>query len=231
MNKIIFAMVALFTVGCASLPPQTEAIHEALVIDAALREATDQCAVVGSGERRLAERERVEWWKRNGSYVLAADYGILQLNWEDAPEKSEPQRAVLAMQLLENIQIESALLLDDWFGDYEESNECEKLFKQVNKGKFDLDDNKKRKKILDTLVGKRQDMSNDAELARSINSRYRKYGRSLFVVEKALKVAGCSTPNIALLRNSWPIEVYDAVCSQKDYLLVKCEWGRCEIKR
>lgn len=32
-------------------------------------------------------------------------------------------------------------------------------------------------------------------------------------------------------RNAWPLEVYDAVCSQDDYQLIRCEWGRCAINR
>ncbi|ATX76691.1 MAG: hypothetical protein MUQ43_09970 [Reinekea forsetii] len=40
-----------------------------------------------------------------------------------------------------------------------------------------------------------------------------------------------SQPSIALLRNAWPVEVYAAFCSQDDYQLIRCEWGRCAINR
>lgn len=225
--SVIFLMLL---VSCSSLPPKTEAIHITLVTDAALRNATQTCAELGVEERRFAERERVSWWRRNGNFVMAADYGLLQLNWDDSPQSAEHQRAVLAMQVLENIQTDSELLYADWFGDYQESKDCKSLFGQVAKGKYDVEGDKKIAEVLAQISSEKQSVSADAERARSINSRYRKYGRSLYIVEKELQDVGCRAPKISLLRNSWPLETYDAVCSQQDYILVKCEWGRCELK-
>lgn len=229
--RLFTAVFLLTLVSCSSLPPKTEAIHTTLVTDAALRNATQTCAELGVEERRLAERERVNWWRRNGNYVMAADYGLLQLNWDGSPQSAEEQRAVLAMQVLENIQKDSDLLFADWFGDYQESKDCQSLFTQVSKGRYDVEDNKKNAEVLTQISSERQSVSADAEQARSINSRYRKYGRSLYIVEQQLQEVGCSAPKISLLRNSWPLETYDAVCAQQDYILVKCEWGRCELKR
>jgi hypothetical protein len=231
MTRFFVLCLSLALFSCSSLPPKTEAIHNALVLDSALRQAAEQCGNISQEDRRLAERERALWWSRNGNWVVAADYGMLQLNWDLAAKEFDGQRAVLGMQLLEQIQLDSDDMSAKWVGDSETSQKCEKLFKSVAKGKLDLDQSKKHLKSLNELSDSRSDVSKVAEIARSINSRYRKYGRSLFVVEKTLKETGCSNPQISLLRNSWPIEVYDAACSQKDYLLVKCEWGRCEVKR
>ena len=232
MLKVLLALLSfVFVVGCSSLPPKTEAIHNALVTDAALRMAVDSCVAIGTDEKRLAQAEQALWWGRNREYVLGADHGLLDLNWALAKQSNEAHRAVLSMQVLELVQNDAASQYDEWFGDYVESEDCTKLFKTVNKEKLDLTKPKKQAEVLSEFYAERQQVSEDAATARSINSRYRKYGRSLFVVEKSLKEAGCSNPKIALLRNSWPIEVYDAVCSQKDYVIVKCEWGRCEVKR
>jgi hypothetical protein len=196
-----------------------------------MRSAVLQCATNSQEDRQIAEKERVGWWQRNGQWVTAADYGLLQLTWDNSNTQNESQRAILSMSLLENTLEDAEALRKKWLGDSHQTNSCQKLFNRVAKGKLDLDRSKKQLAILSDLNQEQQDVSADAQAARSINNRYRKYGRSLFVVEKELKQSGCSSPNIALLRNSWPIEIYDAVCSQQDYMLVKCEWGRCEVKR
>ncbi len=231
MRLLLILTLLPIIVGCATVPPQTKAISNALTTDAALREATELCSTLGSTERRLAQKERVDWWKRNGNYVVAADYGLLELNWSDANTVNEGQRAVLAMQVLENVQLDAQATVSGWLGEFENTDDCIKLFKQVNKGKLDITKDKSDVEVLDALAAKRQDVSNDAELARTINARYRKYGRSMYIAEKELKAQGCSKPQIALLRNSWPLEVYDAVCDQQDYVVVTCDWGRCEVKR
>ena len=101
----LFLMSVL--VGCSSVPPKTEAIHNALVTDSALRQASSQCALVDQESRRIAEKERLAWWQRNQKWVEAADFGILQLNWQDTPGNVEADRAILAMQLLEGIQADA----------------------------------------------------------------------------------------------------------------------------
>lgn len=232
MRSFFIAFISFsFLVGCSSLPPKTEAIHNALVTDAALRMAVETCGQLGNEEKRLAQGEQALWWGRNREFVLGADYGLLDLNWALAKQNNEQERAVLAMQVLELVLDDANDQYTQWFGDYVETSDCESLFKSVNKQKLDLTKPKKQAEVLSDFYANRTSVSDQASTARSINSRYRKYGRSLFVVEKTLKEAGCSKPNIALLRNSWPIEVYDAVCSQKNYVIVKCEWGRCDVKR
>jgi len=216
--------------GCASVPPKTEAIHLALVTDSALRQALEQCSNLGIEERTLAIKEQTQWWQRNNTYVLAADYGVLELNWDHISSNVESNRAVLAMQLLELVQLDANDQLDKWFGNENSAKECQTLFNRVADGRLDIEKKKKISNELNNIYQRSVSLASDAETARSINSRYRKYGRSLFVVEKNLQAIGCSKPNIALLRNSWPLEVYDAVCEQEDYVVIKCEWGRCEVK-
>ena len=230
MYRFMALCVVALLAGCASVPPKTEAIHHVLVTDSAIRQAVDQCGSVGIEERRLALREQAQWWQRNNTYVLAADFGILELNWAQISDSVEAERAILAMQLLELIQLDADAQLEKWFGQERNSKECQSLFNEIAEGRFDIFKLKKTASELDEIYQRRVAQTDDVESARSINSRYRKYGRSLFVVEKSLQAAGCDKPNIALLRNSWPLEVYDAVCDQQEYLVVKCEWGRCEVK-
>ena len=146
-------------------------------------------------------------------------------------EQAEPQRAVLAMVVLEQVQLDAEAQIATWFGRSQNLAYCQPLFALVRAGKLDLSNDEQQYRVLQKLVTQRHSVAADADLARSINSRYRKYGRSLYSVEKTLKESGCAQPHIALLRNAWPLEVYDALCSPDDYRLVKCEWGRCTINR
>jgi len=230
--RIYLVLVSLMLMGCAGLPAQSDAIHHALVTDLALRQAADICrAADNTGADSDAQAEQARWWDRNGSWVLAADYGLLQLTWQGAAQQAEPQRAVLAMVVLEQVQVDAQAQVAQWLGRSQDRADCQPLFARVGAGKLDLSTAKKQHRVLEQLATERRSVADDADLARSINSRNRKYGRSLYTVEKTLKESGCVQPNIALLRNAWPLEVYDAVCSQDDYQLVKCEWGRCAIKR
>ncbi|WP_320822548.1 hypothetical protein [Reinekea sp.] len=238
MVRIYLYLVSLVLTGCAGLPPQSDAIHHALVTDLALRQAVEIC-VAGDTNGKTdtsraandAKAERARWWDRNGTLVLAADYGLLQLNWQGAAEQVEPQRAVLAMVVLEQVQWDAQAQVTQWLDRSQGVADCQPLFARVAAGKLDFSTAKKQHRVLQQLATERRSVLADAERARSINSRYRKYGRSLYAVEQTLKEAGCVQPNIALLRNAWPLEVYDALCSQDDYQLVSCEWGRCAIKR
>ncbi|MEJ2042919.1 MAG: hypothetical protein P8X89_06565 [Reinekea sp.] len=227
---LLFIMV-LITAACSSLPPQTDAIHEALTTNIALRSATRQCADLGGEMRDQAEIGYSDWWWRNQKLVQAADYGLLQLNWETSQKVTEEQHAVLGIQLLEMLVVDSTKQVSDWLGSQVRNRDCQKLFTQVEEGRLDLDRSRSIAKTLNELSQQRESVAEDAERARSINARYRKYGRSMTLAEKLLRESGCRTSKLSLLRNSWPLEVYDTVCGQDDYVLVKCLWGRCEIKR
>ncbi|TCS42441.1 hypothetical protein [Reinekea marinisedimentorum] len=231
MKNLILLLVVVGFAGCASLPPKTAAIHDALVTESALRQATESCAFVDYETKRLAERSHVEWLQRNEEYIGAADWGLLELTWEDVPEGVEDQRAVLAMQMLELIQQDGTSQKASWLGDSAGKNDCESLYEKVNKGKLDLNADKDNAAYYNEMSAKRKDLSKDADAARSINNKYRGYGRSLIIAEKALKAQSCSSPKVSMIRNSWPLEVYDAVCSDSEYKLVQCEWGRCVVKQ
>lgn len=231
MKYLLLMLVTASLFSCSSVSKRTTAIHDTLVTDAAMHQAALNCSAYGGDERRIAQQERVNWWRRNSNYVLAADYGLLQLTWDDAPQPAETQRAVLSMQLLENIQTDADILLAEWFGRYEEPEDCIKLFERVEKGRLDISRDKNQAGILSEIYAQRVSVEGDAETARSINTRYRKYGRSLFVVEDLLRQEGCQSPTVSMLRNSWPLEVYDAACNTNTYVIVQCNWGRCELKR
>ncbi len=231
MTRILFLLVGFSLTACSSLPPQTQAIHTALTTNLALRSAADQCSAVDTNTQRIATEQYAQWWQRNQQWVQAADYGLLKMNWEASQKATQEQHAVIGMQMLEMLHYDSELQKTEWLGQQADEKKCSELFSLVESGKIDLARKDQDSNVLETLYQERQNISEDANAARSINARYRKYGRSYYLAEKALKASGCSQPSISMLRNSWPLEVYDSVCSEDDYLLVKCLWGRCEVKR
>jgi hypothetical protein len=229
VKPILFA-VAFILVSCASLPPETTAIHDALVTESALRQATVSCVTVDYETRRMAERAHFDWLKRNQTFIEAADWGLLELTWNEAPEGVEHQRAVLAMTMLEQIQADGQAQKITWLGNAVEKNDCLKLYEQVNKGKLDLNSDKANASYYHQVNNRRKDLSADAEAARNMNNKYRGYGRSLLIAKNALKAENCLSAKVSIIRNSWPLEVYEAVCQTSEYKLVQCEWGRCAVK-
>lgn len=231
LKPLLTVALGLTLVGCASLPtPKSEAIHFALLQDATLRELASQCSALGAAQQSLAVQAERDWWQRNGNSVMAADYGLLQLNWDQAAEAAEQQRAFWSMQVLERIQIDSREQVDDWLSGNRAERNCEQQLTAFRDGRNDLSRERKYFETLVTLQNERRALATDVDQAVSINARYRRYGRSLFVVEQHMTRQGCSQPEIALLRNAWPLEVYDAVCSDQSYYLIQCEWGRCDVK-
>ena len=230
LSALLLGLVVL--AGCASLPtPRSEAIHYALVKDATLRELANECARMGPELRSLAVQAQRDWWRRNGNVVAAADYGLLQLNWDDAREPLEDQRAYLSMQVLEMVHNQADTRVAEWTKGKDASDECEDQLVRFRDGKEDLSREKKYFETLVALQNEKEQLDSNVDQARVINSRYRKYGRSLFVVEQKVQAQGCDRPQISMLRNAWPLEVYDAVCSDSTYILVQCEWGRCDVRR
>lgn len=225
-------LVVVLCAGCASLPtPRSEAIHFALAEDATLRELASQCARLSPELRSAATQAQRDWWRRNGNVVAAADYGLLQLNWEDAREPLEDQRAYLSMQILEMVQDDADTQVGEWLEGRRAERNCERRLAEFRDGERDLSRDRGHFETLVVLQNEEERLDQDVEQARVINARYRKYGRSLFVVEEKVQTLGCNQPQISMLRNAWPLEVYDAVCSDSTYLLIQCEWGRCETRR
>jgi hypothetical protein len=227
----LLTAAATVLAGCASLPtPRSEAIHYALTTDASLRELASQCQPVSAQlESQVAQTQR-DWWRRNGAVVSAADYGLLQLNWAQHSVPVEEQRAYLSMQLLEMVQTDADAQVSDWL-DGQPARNCADELAEFQDGKRDLSRNSDHFETLVSLQNDEKVQMSDVDQARVINARYRRYGRSLFVVEQKLQAQGCNRPQISMLRNEWPLEVYDAVCSDSSYVLMQCEWGRCDMRR
>ncbi|WP_394169278.1 hypothetical protein [Saccharospirillum alexandrii] len=227
----LVAVAATVLAGCASLPtPRSEAIHYALTTDASLRELASQCQSLSPQLESKATQTQRDWWRRNGAAVSAADYGLLQLNWDQQTAPIEDQRAYLSMQVIEMVQSDASEQVTDWLDDRPERN-CERELTAFQDGERDLSRNSDHFETLVTLQNDEKQQMADVDQARVINARYRRFGRSLFVVEQKLQAQGCNQPQVSILRNEWPLEVYDAVCSDSSYVLMQCEWGRCDTLR
>lgn len=228
--RTLLLFIPLLFVSCATVSPQTDSIQTVLTTDVALRMALDQCRNTDLVTRQKVEFEHSGWWQRNGQWVLQADRGLVALNWQHSSPFQEASRSVLALQLLESTHQNSKDLTQQWLATAD-AQTCQALFNRVSNGELDIQlDDEQRQALADIAVSQNL-IEADSNAAQAVNARYRKYGRSLYLAEKSLQQVGCSKPNLALIRNNWPLEVYDATCSNNDYFLVKCEWGRCLVKQ
>lgn len=225
-NKPILALLTLVMMSCSSNGIKTEPIVEALSTHQGILSTAKYCSALDVDNGPLYREAEQRWWQNNAQWVNAADWGLVDLTWYGASERVLEERAIIGLSVLEQIQKTGDNLTTDWLGRRVSTTECESWAEKVLRGRYDLNGG-------DTLADlgvQRRALDNDVASAKSINTRYRQYGRSLFVVEQTLRAAGCNAENVALLRNAWPIEVYDASC-ELSYVLVRCDWGRCEVKR
>lgn len=180
LKPLLSAVVSLTLVGCASLPtPRSEAIHFALLQDATLRELASQCSAMSPSLQSLAVQAERDWWQRNGNAVMAADYGLLQLNWDQAADPAEQQRAYWSMQVLERVQVDSNEQVNDWLDGNRAERNCEQQLTAFRDGRNDLSRERKYFETLVTLQNEREALETDVDQAVSINARYRRDRKSV----------------------------------------------------
>lgn len=224
--SFVLILTSLLLMGCSSHGVKTAPIVDALSTHQGVLSTVEYCTTVNAEQTLLYQRAAQSWWQQNAQLVHAADWGLVELNWYGASERAIEDRTLIGLALLENIQQKGDKASRQWLGRRMAPKDCEDWATQVLRGRYDL----KSDKSLVALGEQRRSVTENVEAAKAINTRYRQYGRSLFIVEQTLRASGCSSNNVALLRNAWPVEVYDATCEQ-NYVLVQCEWGRCEVKR
>ena len=227
-SKLIpLLLLPIVLAACSSAPIGDVAINHALQEEATLREVADQCKDLGGAVRTSAFQARKDWWKRNGAIVRAADNGFLHnidASFGERDQSSALTAITVTYQLTENAAVEANGILSS--GNPEKG--CLKILEEYESGVRDLNNDKKMREAYVNLQNQAKADFAQLKKAKGKVAKNRKYGRSLFVVENKLKQQGCTQPNISLLRNSWPLEVYDAQCADKSYFLVRCQWGKCE---
>ena len=230
--RLWFSLLALsLLTACASQTQSVSsgAIYYALQTDVQLRLWADHCSALGPQIKQAAWKAKSNWWQRNGAFVEGADYGLTREIMMVSGER-DVTGANLALgittQAVEDAEKEMASILEQ-SGDQKKL--CLNMLSKFSDGDYDLRDNNQ---FYPTLVDlQRRAQQNGQELqeksATLAINKQRKFGRSLYVVEKLAKRSGCPGANVKVIKSDWPHEVYDVQCPDNSYILVRCEWGNC----
>ena len=229
---LLSALVLLFLVGCAAPKSSTsEAVYYALQTDVQLRLWVEHCEGINGKVKQVAWQAKKNWWRRNGAFVEGADYGLtreIMLVSGDRDVTGANVAMGLTSQVVNEAEKEMQAILDS------SSNQqklCLNMLGKFNDGAYDLRDNNKYYPTLVDLQRRAQrDGTNLEEKSAALAvGKQRKFGRSLYAVEKLAKRSGCPGANVKVIKADWPHEVYDVQCPDKSYVLVRCEWGNCLI--
>ncbi len=228
---LISALLLSLLVGCSSAPQSStgQAVYYALQTDVQLRLWVDHCQNMSGKLKQVAWQAKSNWWRRNGAFVEGADYGLtreIMLVSGDRDVTGANIALGITAQAVQDAEAEMRLILDE-SGNQEKL--CLNMLSKFNDGDYDLRDNNQ---FYPTLVDlQRRAQQNGQELqeksATLAINKQRKFGRSLYVVEKLAKRSGCPGANVKVIKSDWPHEVYDVQCPDNSYILVRCEWGNC----
>jgi len=219
--------------GCASAPKSntSEAVYYALQTDAQLRFWAERCKGVNSKTKQLSWQAKKNWWRRNGSFVEGADYGLtreIMLVSGDRDVTGANIAMGVTSQVVEDAEREVDGLLSET-GDH--AKLCMNILNKFNDGDYDLRDNNQLYPVLVDLQRRAQSEGDALEEKRAALAmkKKRKFGRSMYVVEKLAKRTGCPSGEVKIIKSDWPHEVYDVQCPDKSYILIRCEWGNCLV--
>ena len=232
MKKLLLAWAAaVLMTGCAQsqLSPEGDAIFYALQADTMMNMWRRECGEVSGRASHVAENARTDWWRRNGELVKGADFGLAYNMVVVADERVETgARVAMAMTWEVQKRAENTVLKRlDSASDKEKL--CLKILNEYSKGKWDIKGSEEMESTLLELKNMSTEREDDFDIRRGmveINTGKR-YGRSLYVVEKMAEKLNCGKEGVKLIKGAWPYEVYNVDCADKPLLLMRCEWGNC----
>lgn len=233
--RILLSVLALsLLAGCStskSASSTNEAVYYALQTDMQLRLWVDHCEGISGRAKQVAWQAKKNWWRRNGAFVEGADYGLtreIMMVSGDRDVTGANLALGITSQVVDQAEKEMQLVLE---GSSNQEKLCMNMLAKFNDGDYDLRDNNQ---LYPTLVDlQRREQRNGQNLeekaAKLEMAKKRKFGRSLYAVEKLAKRSGCPGAKVQVIKADWPHEVYDVQCPDKSYVLVRCEWGNCLV--
>jgi hypothetical protein len=231
LRAFMSVLLLSLLVGCASTPKSStgQAVYYALKTDVQLRLWVEQCQGMSGKAKQIALQAKGNWWRRNGAFVEGADFGLtreIMLVSDDRDVSGANLALGITTQVVEDAEAEMKRLLEA-SGNQEKL--CVNMLSKFNEGDFDLRDNNQFYPVLVGLQRRAQQEGVDLKekSAALTVKKKRKFGRSLYVVEKLAKRSGCPGANVKVIKVDWPHEVYDVQCPDNSYVLVRCEWGNC----
>lgn len=233
VKQFCLLSLCLMIVACSgpSRKPNELAIAYALEENATLRLLAERCETVSLTAKQAAWRAKTEWWKRNGPFVEAADFGFAYQMVRLTDTRQETG-ARYSMGLVEDILFASELRLQEMQEDGLDEARCVELLNTYKTGSRDLHDHKQHYPLLVDMQQKKDAQGEDLRLKQAAIevSEQKKYSRSSFSAEQLAKREGCPTANVTPLRSEWPSELFEARCDKDSFLLIQCEWGRCKAR-
>lgn len=223
----------IFLTACASAPewpPKENAIIYGLTHDATMRKVMVHCTATQPLLRDKAWQAEKNWWKRNGLFIEAADYGfsynLLTLN---GSRQETNARYAMALALEVQKAADSRAKIVTTSSDPEN---CVKIISEYNDGGRDLNKNSEYHPILTSLYQARKSQGPDLLLkqARVAEKTGKKYSRSSITAERLVNRSVCPRAKVTTLKSNWPTEIFEARCPDKTYALISCEWGNCKIR-
>lgn len=232
MRILMLLLASSLLLGCSSSPlsPKGEAVYYALEADTLLRTWEDSCKDVNLDVRQKALLTRQNWWQRNGAFVEAADFGLAYDMIKISDDRAETG-ARMALAVTWNIVEDADQKVERQLSKGDAATTCANVMEAYSKGRYDLRDNKKHYKHLVELQSLKQAKGNDTKLKQASVERMnqKEFGRSFYVVEKTAARYGCSGAKVQLIKNNWPVEIYDVSCPDNSNFFVQCEWGNCRL--
>ncbi len=233
MTRALLSMVAAatFLTGCASnqLSPKGDAIFYALQADTMMNTWRYECAAVSGRANYAAETARADWWQRNGDAVEAADFG-LAYNLITVTDTRLDTGARVAMGLTWEVQERAVQTVRNKLeGASDKEDLCVKILGEYQAGEWDIKGSEEIQQALSSLeatAAKEQDTYRERK-GMVETSTGKRYGRSLYVVEKLSDQQSCDRSGVSLIKGEWPYEIYNVECDDQPLSIVRCEWGRC----
>jgi hypothetical protein len=194
--RILFSlMIFSLLTACSSAPQSStgQAIYYALQTDVQLRLWSDHCSQIDPQVKQKAWQAQRNWWQRNGAFVEGADYGLtreVMLVSGDRDVTGANVALGVTTQVVEDAEAEVASILKE-SGDQKKL--CLNMLAKFNDGEYDLRDNNQfYPTLVDLQRRSERDGKNLEEKAAALEvKKQRKFGRSLYVVEKLAKRSGC----------------------------------------
>ena len=233
MKQLLIIMMVLGLAACSGVErtPQEQAINYALVNDVTVRKLTDACGKVSVSASQAAWRGYRSWWKRNGNLVEAADYG-LSYNLVTLTNDRLETGARYAMGLTFDIVAEAEQRVADLLAGSNKEDACLEVMSEYRDGSMDLQEDDEMYGLLVKLQHQQENKGQDLALkiSKIEDKKSKKYSRSAYVAERLVKREGCIKPRVRALKADGPHEVLEAVCADKSFMLVRCEWRNCKIQ-
>lgn len=228
---LILCVLAISACSGVNRTPDEQAISYALVEDVTVRKLTDACSQVNVTTKQAAWRGYRSWWKRNGSLVEAADYG-LSYNLVTLTNSRQETGARYAMGLTFDIVAEAEQRVASLLEEGDKAATCMDIMSEYRDGSMDLREDSNMYPLLVKLQERHDAQGPDLYLQMSQieDKSHKKYSRSAYTVERMAKREGCANPKVRTLKADGPNEVLEATCADDSFLLVRCEWRNCKIQ-